>query len=178
MEFVEAGSKYPLASSVINVIEFYYTPALVAFGALGNCLSVYVVFATKMRRTSSSFYLAALALSDTGFLLSVLVNWLGLYYDVQILNQQGFCQFLVYLTNVCSFLSSWCVCVCVLFLWIINVVQIFVIGGGENIEIRRRSHWWLISQQSCTLIENSFLKVGKNLISRYSITRSLKESIQ
>lgn len=103
-ELGEGGSRYPLASSVIGAIETYYTPALVAFGALGNCLSVYVVFASKMRRTSSSFYLAALALSDTGFLMSLMAT----YYD-NLLNQQGFCQFLIYLSNVCSFLSSWCV---------------------------------------------------------------------
>ncbi|XP_058793250.1 thyrotropin-releasing hormone receptor [Phymastichus coffea] len=99
---------YSIAWQVITFLEIYYLPVLVVLGSLGNCLSVYVVFASKMRRTSSSFYLAALAVSDTGFLASIFVAWLGLSWtNVQIMNKQGFCQFFVYLTNVCSFLSAW-----------------------------------------------------------------------
>ena len=105
---------YPITWSLINGLEMYYLPALVVFGSLGNCLSVYVVFASKMRRTSSSFYLGALAVSDTGFLMSVLTAWLGLI-NVNVVNMQGFCQFFVYLTYVCSFLSAWCGASCVSF---------------------------------------------------------------
>jgi hypothetical protein len=99
---------YPFVWKLINGLEMYYIPILVVLGSFGNCLSIYIVFATKMHRTSSSFYLAALALSDTGFLISMFIAWLGLV-NVQLVNQQGFCQFFVYLTNVCSFLSTWCV---------------------------------------------------------------------
>lgn len=91
---------------LINGLEIYYLPLLVGLGSLGNCLSVYVVFATKMRRSSSNFYLAALAVSDTGFLVSLLFVWLGVV-NVNLYSKSGFCQFFVYLPNVCSFLSAW-----------------------------------------------------------------------
>lgn len=97
---------YQLAWLVMNTLEMYYLPILVVIGSFGNLLSVYVVFASKMRRTSSSFYLAALALSDTGFLMFILLGWLGIV-NIQLIHEQGFCQFFVYCPYVCSFLSAW-----------------------------------------------------------------------
>lgn len=90
----------------LHGLQMYYVPFLVYFGSLGNSLSVCVFFGTKMRRTSSNFYLAALAISDTGFLLSLFIVWLGMI-EVKLFDRQGFCQFFVYLTTVCSFLSAW-----------------------------------------------------------------------
>lgn len=95
-----------LAELVINQIQMYYTPILVYLGALGNCLSVCVFFSSKLRKLSSSFYLAALAISDTGFLISLFIVWLNMV-DVGLFNRQGFCQFFIYLTTLCSFLSVW-----------------------------------------------------------------------
>ncbi|XP_046586020.1 neuropeptides capa receptor [Neodiprion virginianus] len=95
-----------LAEVVIHRIQMYYTPVLVYLGALGNCLSVCVFFNSKLRKLSSSFYLAALAISDTGFLVSLFVVWLNMV-DVGLFNRQGFCQFFIFLTTLCSFLSVW-----------------------------------------------------------------------
>lgn len=92
--------------TIMITTQMYYTPALVCVGTLGNCLSVCVFFRTKMRRSSSSFYLAALAISDTGFLVSLLIAWLNMV-GVGIFNRPGYCQFFVYLPTLCSFLSVW-----------------------------------------------------------------------
>lgn len=91
---------------LLHAFQMYYVPLLVYLGSLGNCLSVCVFFCTKMRRTSSNFYLASLAISDTGFLLSLFITWLGMV-EVKLYDTQGFCQFFTYLTTVCSFLSAW-----------------------------------------------------------------------
>ncbi|KAL1131072.1 hypothetical protein AAG570_012309 [Ranatra chinensis] len=91
---------------VLNGFQLYYVPVLVVLGTLGNCLSVLVFFATKLRKLSSSYYLSALAVSDTGFLLGLFLSWLNLV-DVTLFTQQGFCQFSVYFSQVCSFLSVW-----------------------------------------------------------------------
>jgi len=87
-------------------IQQYYTPVLVLLGLLGNCLSVCIFFGTKLRYSSSSIYLGALAISDSGFLVAVFVSWLKMVY-VDLFNRQGFCQFFVYLATLCSFLSVW-----------------------------------------------------------------------
>lgn len=90
-------------------IQRYYTPILVFLGLLGNCLSMYVFFGTKLRYSSSSIYLGALAISDSGFLVVVFVPWLRMVYVVDLFNRQGFCQFFIYLATLCSFLSVWLV---------------------------------------------------------------------
>lgn len=87
-------------------IQRYYTPILVFLGLLGNCISVFVFFGTKLRYSSSSIYLGALAISDSGFLMTVFVSWLKMVH-MDLFNRQGFCQFFIYLASLCSFLSVW-----------------------------------------------------------------------
>ncbi|XP_059472848.1 neuromedin-U receptor 1-like isoform X2 [Neocloeon triangulifer] len=92
--------------AVVLAIQLYYTPALVLLGSAGNCLSVVVFSTAKLRQLSSSYYLAALAISDTGYLVGILMVWLDLV-DVALYNEQGACQAIMYLSSVCSFLSVW-----------------------------------------------------------------------
>lgn len=92
----------------IDRIQFWVTPALVAFGCLGNVVSVWVFHSTKLRTLSSSCYLAALAASDTAFLLTLFLVWLSMVgYDL--LNQPGWCQAINYAIYVSTFLSVWLV---------------------------------------------------------------------
>ncbi|EFN81825.1 Rhodopsin, GQ-coupled [Harpegnathos saltator] len=97
-----------VADVLLHNIQLYYSPILVHLGLLGNCLSVCVFFGTKLRRASSSIYLGALAVSDSGFLVTIFVVWLNMFH-VHLFNEQGFCQFFVYLSTLCSFLSVWLV---------------------------------------------------------------------
>lgn len=93
----------------IQDIQRYYIPILVVLGMLGNCISMYVFLGTKLRYSSSSIYLGALAISDSGFLvLGVFAPWLKMV-NVDIFNRQGFCEFFVYLGYLCTFLSVWLV---------------------------------------------------------------------
>lgn len=94
--------------NVLRSIQFYYTPILVYLGSLGNCLSMIVFFGTNLCRYSSSVYLGALAISDTGFLISVFVFWLDML-EVSLFDRSGFCQFIIYLSTLCSFTSVWLV---------------------------------------------------------------------
>ncbi|XP_046667652.1 thyrotropin-releasing hormone receptor-like isoform X2 [Homalodisca vitripennis] len=98
--------EYMGTQRVLYGFQLYYTPLLVCLGTVGNTLSVFVFFATKLRKSSSSYYLSALAISDTGFLIALFVSWLNLI-DVNLFNMPGICQLTVYLTQVCSFLSVW-----------------------------------------------------------------------
>ncbi|CAG7715012.1 unnamed protein product [Allacma fusca] len=84
-----------------------YTPILFLFGTIGNCLSV-TVFCTAPthRHLSSSYYLSALAISDTGFLINLVAVWLeDLGYHV--ITTELTCPLVMYLGQVTCFLSVW-----------------------------------------------------------------------
>ncbi|XP_068242961.1 thyrotropin-releasing hormone receptor-like [Palaemon carinicauda] len=92
----------------IDRIQFWVTPVLVCFGCIGNIVSVWVFHSSKLRTLSSSCYLAALAASDTGFLLTLFLVWLSMV-DYDLLNQHGWCQAINYAIYVTTFLSVWLV---------------------------------------------------------------------
>uniref|UniRef100_A0AAG5DDT1 G-protein coupled receptors family 1 profile domain-containing protein n=2 Tax=Anopheles atroparvus TaxID=41427 RepID=A0AAG5DDT1_ANOAO len=89
-----------------NYLFAYYVPALVLLGSIGNVLSVLVFFKTKLRKLSSSYYLAALGLSDTVFLVGLFVTWLDIF-QVPVYTREPYCQLLTYMSGVASFLSVW-----------------------------------------------------------------------
>lgn len=96
----------PAPDPVLYAIQLWFTPVLVTLGSLGNCLCVIVFFSTKLKKLSSSYYLSALAISDTCALVSVAATWFDLV-DIPFFNTEGFCQLFVYMKCVCSFLSVW-----------------------------------------------------------------------
>lgn len=51
--------------------HLYLTPVIIVIGLLGNITSFFVFVTTSLRHLSSSVYLAALALADSGFLFQV-----------------------------------------------------------------------------------------------------------
>lgn len=101
-----AESSQWLSERVATMLTFYYTPAIVLTGSVGNILSVLVFFKTKLRKLSSSYYLAALGISDTCFLLLSFMSWLN-FIDVTLTQENVFCQLTTFLSGVCSFLSVW-----------------------------------------------------------------------
>lgn len=86
----------------------YGIPLICIIGILGNMLSFKVFVFTSFGNQSSSIYIAALSLSDTGFLASLLLSWLGggrigVVYG----HSPIWCHVMIYVTYVCSFLSVW-----------------------------------------------------------------------
>ncbi|XP_047122075.1 neuropeptides capa receptor-like [Schistocerca piceifrons] len=92
---------------VLDVLYLYYMPAIILVGLLGNVLSCVVFLNTHLKLRSSSYYLAALAVADCGFLTTLLLVWLNSSVGVQVFNRNGWCQSLVYMSSVFSFLSVW-----------------------------------------------------------------------
>lgn len=84
----------------------YYTPLLTVTGTIGNIVSVMVFFRTRLRKLSSSYYLSALCISDTGFLIVNFLLWLSLF-NINIYNRNGCCQLFTFLSGFCSALSVW-----------------------------------------------------------------------
>lgn len=94
--------------SVIVQIQIYAIPFLVVFGVVGNALSIWLFCTPAFRGHSSSCYLAALAASDTIFLLNLFVVWASNLL-VNLFNRNGWCQGVTYLTHVSTFMSVWLV---------------------------------------------------------------------
>lgn len=80
--------------TAINDFERYWTPIVVLFGVVGNMTSLLVFILTPLKRMSWSVYLAALALSDTGFLVCVFVAWCNLV-GIHLYHTQGWCQVMI-----------------------------------------------------------------------------------
>ena len=92
--------------SITEALDLFFVPMLVLVGILGNTLSFVTFTFSTLRQLSSSVYLAALAVADTGFLLCVIASWSS-NINVSIYHQPGWCQTFVYLNYIFSFLSVW-----------------------------------------------------------------------
>lgn len=85
----------------------YYTPLVAVIGSIGNVLSIVVFFHTKLRKLSSSYYLAALGVSDTIFLLINFLSWLP--YGGELQANDFACKLTTFLGGASSVLSAWMV---------------------------------------------------------------------
>lgn len=97
----------PLDTFAMDLIA-YYTPFITFSGTIGNVLSVLVFVRTKLKKLSSSYYLAALSISDTGYLICCFTQWINTF-NINIYNRDGFCQVFTFLSSMCTALSAWLV---------------------------------------------------------------------
>ncbi|XP_022910182.1 thyrotropin-releasing hormone receptor [Onthophagus taurus] len=96
-------------SDFLHQFQLYYFPTLCILGIIGNSLSVVVFYKTKLRKVSSSYYLASLAISDNVFLVCLFIPWLTPYLEFDIFNLPIICETSTYITSLTSFLSVWLV---------------------------------------------------------------------
>lgn len=99
---------YKCLKQLAGFLTIYCTPVITVAGTIGNILSVIVFLRTKLKKLSSSYYLAFLAIFDTGFLWCYFMEWLNIL-DIDLYKRNGFCQFFTWLSNACSVLSVWLV---------------------------------------------------------------------
>ncbi|KAG7197919.1 hypothetical protein KM043_016156 [Ampulex compressa] len=92
---------------LLDFFHLYYIPSIILLGLVGNLLSCVVFLNTHLKMRSSSYYLAALATADFGFLVSLLLVWLNSTVGWRVFNKDGWCETLVYVSAVCSSLSVW-----------------------------------------------------------------------
>ena len=97
---------YSMLRNITNTLDMFMVPSLVAIGVIGNTLSFITFTCSTLKTLSSSVYLAALAVADTGFLFCVFASWIT-NFNINVYHQPGWCQVFVYLTYVFSFLSVW-----------------------------------------------------------------------
>lgn len=117
MNFIDLQNttRSPITSSITTPLDTfamdliaYYIPFITFAGTIGNVLSVLVFIRTKLKKLSSSYYLAALSISDTGYLLCNFSQWINTL-NINIYNRDGFCQLFTFLSSMCTALSAWLV---------------------------------------------------------------------
>lgn len=95
-----------LYHTAIRVVQTYFIPIIITTGCFGNSVCFIVLLASSLRRISTTVYLAALAFSDTGFLVCLAIGWmesLGIRY----FHREVICQMTVFSSYVFSFTSVW-----------------------------------------------------------------------
>ena len=91
---------------VAHILHTYVLPSDIFIGLMANFISILVFTGKDLRNLSSSVYVMAVLIADSGSLITMLAVWLEvLKYPIN--HMQGMCQFFVYLTYICSFLSVW-----------------------------------------------------------------------
>ena len=54
------------SEEIVRLIQIFVRPMLTVTGTLGNALSLYIMRQSSLKNVSSCFYMAVLALADTG----------------------------------------------------------------------------------------------------------------
>ncbi|ESP04570.1 hypothetical protein LOTGIDRAFT_97263, partial [Lottia gigantea] len=84
----------------------YLIPVIIIIGILGNIISLVVFIGSKFRKISTAVYLAAMAVSDIGFLITAGLTWLE-SMGLNIFQLPGMCHIFIYLGYVFGFTSVW-----------------------------------------------------------------------
>ena len=91
---------------VTAALRKYYLPPLIALGLICNTLLVITVLYSKLRNFSVAPYLLTLAITDSLFLLSLLLIWISTL-NIDIYNAGELCQAITFISYSCVFLSMW-----------------------------------------------------------------------
>ena len=98
-------SSLHLAKKVLDLLYLHYMGFIVIFGLVGNANNVFSFIRSKKKLSSPSYYLAALALHDVIFLLTLLILWLK-HFSINIFNRVGMYQFIFFLSSTSSCVSG------------------------------------------------------------------------
>ncbi|XP_061171071.1 somatostatin receptor type 4-like [Saccostrea echinata] len=90
------------------LIRLLALPMICLIGFVGNSISIKMFVRKTQRTTSCCIYLAMKAISDNGFLLTLLIAWLD-FVNIRVFHIEGVCQIVLFLSYLCGFMSAWAV---------------------------------------------------------------------
>ena len=96
---------FNVAQAIINFLNLYYQGTIIVVGLLGNGRNVYLFLRNKKELRSPSYYLAALALVDVVFLVTLLILWLS-HFGIYLFTHSVFYDLLFYLSSSSSCISG------------------------------------------------------------------------
>ncbi|XP_033759915.1 somatostatin receptor type 2-like [Pecten maximus] len=94
-----------------RVMTIYVQPVICIAGLAGNIISLLVFLSKDLRKTSSNIYLGGLSACGSLFLIALFLVWLEVT-GFRLVHEPIWCQSIVFVTYVCSFLTVWFV-VCI-----------------------------------------------------------------
>lgn len=104
----ENGDFYHGIERTSFLIRLLVLPVICFVGFVGNTMSVRIFVGRAQRTTSCCIYLAMKAVSDNGFLLTLLIAWLD-FVNIRVFHIEGVCQIVLFLSYLCGFMSAWAV---------------------------------------------------------------------
>lgn len=116
----EMGDCVVEKTAMLNVgekIHAYSTPVIFAMGILGNSISLKIFLSKNFRRQAGGVYLASLSCADIfALVFFVMTQWLKRVWPIftdsrvtPVVDTDGLCQVILYLSYTSRFLSSWLV---------------------------------------------------------------------
>lgn len=105
---LQAIQFYPAYNVAMDLL-IYVLPVIIVLGTVGNILSFIVMMQREMRKSSTCFYLAILAIADTIILyVSGLKTWIRAWSGFEMLHVSGLvCKLLYFLIHSCLHFSAW-----------------------------------------------------------------------
>lgn len=91
---------------VLHLLDSYYTPSMVGIGIPLNIIAIYVLVFTELRKLSVCSFFVALCAVDLTYLSTMIIPWLS-RRGLDLYNMEGFCQLVLYATQLSLFLVSW-----------------------------------------------------------------------
>lgn len=106
-DYLTMPPRPPMPNDVLLEFKKYAYVITCVIGILGNIL-IYIVFTrTKLKKPSTSRYLAAAAVADSGYLLAVMFVKLEQFHKIRFHQLVGPCQIITFSEHAFSFLSRW-----------------------------------------------------------------------
>ncbi|XP_069104411.1 somatostatin receptor type 4-like [Argopecten irradians] len=94
-----------------RVMTIYVQPVICIAGLAGNVISLFVFLSKDLRKTSSNIYLGGFSACGSLFLVALFLVWLEAI-GFELVHEPVWCQMIVFVTYVCSFMTVWFV-VCI-----------------------------------------------------------------
>ena len=91
---------------IIFALDEFGVPTIVAIGVISNLIVGVTIRNTPLKNVSACCYYLSMSIVDSIYLLAMFVPWISVQWK-DIYNSEGFCQLVVYLNLLTTFLSSW-----------------------------------------------------------------------
>ncbi|XP_005090609.1 uncharacterized protein LOC101863229 [Aplysia californica] len=100
-------SSYASLHRTMRLLTIYTCPIILVLGLLSNILAYLVVTRTRLRKVPSVPYLAAMAVVDSGALVTDFIQTGLLAHGVNLIGMMGVCQYVTFLHFAFLFLCVW-----------------------------------------------------------------------
>lgn len=95
-------------NETLNIVSMCFVPSIIVIGCLGNFIFYSVFTTSKLKKLSAAPYCVGIALSDSFFLLSLIIQWL-LSMDIPVYNIPIWCHLWMFISQSSHFMSTWLV---------------------------------------------------------------------